>query len=76
MCRARQAHRRASLEKESDAYCATTWTVVTKITRFCFVTAVVDDLGRGSDERNPSLLDFASECGVLGKETITESGLV
>lgn len=48
----------------------------TQITRLRLVTAVVDDLRGGSNERNAGLLDLASECGVLGKETITERGLV
>lgn len=48
----------------------------TQITRLRLVTAVVDDLRGGTDERNASLLDLASECGVLGKEAIAERGLV
>ena len=44
---------------------------LTDRTSLGLVTKLVDDLGRGTDERKSSLLDLARELCVFGEETIS-----
>ncbi len=44
---------------------------LTDRTSLGLVTQLVDDLGRGTDERKTSLLDLARELCVFGEETVS-----
>ena len=59
---------------ETDACIFSTHTP-TDSASLCLVAELVDDLGRGSDEREAGHLDLAREFRVFGQETVSESRL-